>query len=67
MNDPPSNSNFNIIIIKGKLEDEGKVLYKNKDRYEGKFLNGLRNEYGVYYFKNQKKYEGGFRDGMFEG
>ena len=64
--------------IKKKEEDEEADILKEKingiftkkyqeGKYEGQFVNGLKNGKGTYYFDNGDKYVGDFRDGDREG
>jgi hypothetical protein len=40
------------------MHGEGILYYSNKDKYKGKFINGLKNGFGIMEYKNNDKYEG---------
>ena len=62
------------LIFKGPNEEEkigknGKMIitYNNGDKYEGDFVNNIKEGKGVYYYENGDKYEGDFIQDKKEG
>lgn len=53
-----------ISIVEGAVNKnpngKGTAVYNNGDRYEGEFINGLREGTGVYYWSDGEKFEGQF-------
>lgn len=45
------------------LESKGEGKYI-RNRYEGSWVNGVRDGYGVFYYANGSKYEGYWKDNM---
>ncbi len=59
---------FSGIYVEGILEGEGKVEFKNGDKYEGAFVHGIMtDENGKYSFKDGSFYMGSFKQNHFEG
>ena len=56
-------------FVKGKYQGNGILYYdfKNKNYYEGEFLNNLRHGKGKYYEKNKLVYEGEFAEDKYNG
>ena len=48
------------------LESKGQGKYM-RNRYEGGWVNGVRQGYGVFYYANGSKYQGYWKDNMKEG
>ena len=42
-------------------------LIKNRDKYDGQFINGIKEGKGRLIFKNGEVYEGDFKDGLMHG
>ena len=69
------NGLYDGIIIDGKREQNGVMIYKNGAKYEGEWKNDKKDGKGVFtsshYYNCRKnvgmKYEGEFRDGKLEG
>ena len=69
------NGLYEGIIIDGKREQNGVMIYKNGAKYEGEWKNDKKDGKGVFtsphYYNCRKnvgmKYEGEFKDGKFEG
>ena len=50
------------------MQGKGVQVSPNGDRYEGNFINNLRDGYGVYTFARAgDKYEGSFKEGRLHG
>jgi len=48
--------------VKGQSHGYGAMKYKGKGRFEGEFVNGLRDGLGKYTYSNGWEYIGGFKD-----
>ena len=48
------------------LESKGEGKYV-RNRYQGHWVNGVRDGYGVFYYANGSRYEGYWKDNMKEG
>ena len=46
------------------MHGKGKFTGKNGETYEGEYLNGLKNGYGVFSWCDGRIYEGYFKDGF---
>ena len=55
-----NNSDLNKKVFK-------KINYSNGDRYEGEFLNGKKNGYGIFFNNNGDRYEGNWSNGWING
>ncbi|MFA7550810.1 MAG: hypothetical protein WCZ68_08730, partial [Sedimentibacter sp.] len=49
------------------INGHGVTIYVNGDKYEGEFVNGMKEGLGTYTFENGNKYVGKFKDGKKEG
>jgi hypothetical protein len=49
------------------MEGYGKYYYNNGDRYEGEFLNGIREGKGKIFYGNGDRFEGEFQRNVREG
>ena len=51
----------------GKMEGKGILFWINGDKYEGDFVNDLKEGKGKYYFNNKNIYEGEYKNGKKHG
>jgi hypothetical protein len=49
------------------MHGKGVYKWKNGEKYEGEYVNGVRQNIGKYYFTNGVTYEGGWDKGLQEG
>ena len=49
-----------------KREGKGIMYYKDGEKYDGEWKNGLFEGKGIYYFKNGNRYEGEFKNDNME-
>ena len=49
----------------GNWKDMEHIFFSNSDRYEGKFVNGIYNGYGIFYSNFGFKYKSYFKDSLF--
>ncbi len=56
-------------FIQGKYQGDGILYYdfKEKNYYEGEFMDNKRHGNGKYYIKNKLKYDGEFKDDEYDG
>jgi hypothetical protein len=60
-------SRFEGMLVRGKSEGQGSVVFQNGARFEGTFREGKRTGKGVQTRANGDRYEGDFVDGMWSG
>ena len=51
----------------GKRHGRGEYIWLNGDRYQGDFINGLKNGNGILYFSNRDKRVGVWKDDKLHG
>ena len=54
-------------LIRGQMDGQGSLTFKNGDQYKGNFKNGLFDGEGTFTSKSGWKYEGKFKKGQADG
>lgn len=69
----PKKNSFNYESYEGEFQDgyffgKGTLIWQSGSKYNGEFIEGRREGFGIYVFNNGRStYEGFFRDGQFHG
>mgnify|MGYP000845131750 FL=1 len=54
-------------LVRGKMDGQGSLTFKNGDQYKGNFKNGMFDGEGTFTSKSGWKYEGEFKKGQADG